>query len=313
MKYLFFCLLLHCCTLIGSSQQLRPGTGYLQVEGGKIWYQVVGTGKKPPLLFIHGGPGGSACAGIAAFTLLAKDRSIIFYDQLGGGLSDRPDDTALWRISRFVSEIEVLRRALNVKELHIVGHSWGAALLLEYLTTKNPTGVLSATFTGPLFSTPVWLQDVNVLLEQMPGKLRDSIKKYEALKIYDAPAYMAATDSFYARHLSVKQWPMAPITDCDSVPPINFSLYKYMWGQTEFSPTGTLRNYDRINSLQQVKQPTLLIAGRHDEARPERMYVYQKLISNSRVVIIEHAGHLVMIDQPFTYTRAIHNFLQEVE
>ena len=74
---------------------------------------------------------------------LATDRQVILYDQLGSGRSDRPNDTALWRTDRFVEELDAVRRALGLHEVHILGHSWGGALATEYLLTKGQQGVRS--------------------------------------------------------------------------------------------------------------------------------------------------------------------------
>jgi proline iminopeptidase len=264
-------------------------------------------------LLIHGGPGANSCSGIPTYSLLGEERPVIFYDQLGSGRSDRPNDTALWTLSRFVDEIDALRNALNLKELHILGHSWGGSILIEYLLTKKPQGIKSAIFCGPLLSTSRWIEDANILLGQLPKNLRDTIKKYEDLKEYNAPAYLAASDSFYARHVSVKQWPPAPVPGCDSVPQLNDQPYHYMWGPTEFTATGTLIKFDRVNRLKEIKQPVLLIAGRNDEARPETMYEFQRLMPKATVVIIENSGHLIMIDQPVAYTTALRNYLHELE
>jgi len=91
-------------------RSINPGEGFLEVKGGRIWYKVVGTGKGTPLLLIHGGPGSRSCEGIPGYSTLGNDRPVIFYDQLGSGHSDRPTDTTLWQLPRFVDEVEALRK-----------------------------------------------------------------------------------------------------------------------------------------------------------------------------------------------------------
>src|SRR5215212_5370533 len=102
MKYLFALLTLISCSVVCTSQNFQPGEGFVNVHGGRVWYKIVGTGKRTPLLLIHGGPGSRSCEGIPGYSLLADERPVIFYDQLGSGHSDRPTDTALWQLSRFV-------------------------------------------------------------------------------------------------------------------------------------------------------------------------------------------------------------------
>ena len=66
---------------------------------------------------------------------------------------------------------------LNLKELHILGDSWGSAVLIEYMLTKKPKGVKSIIFSGPLLSTPVWIQDAKILLSELPQNIQDTIQK----------------------------------------------------------------------------------------------------------------------------------------
>lgn len=313
MKNILILLYFLSFSLSSFSQNLTSQEGFINVEGGRIWYKVIGSGKKTPLLIIHGGPGGRGdCSFITPFTLLSNDRPIIFYDQLGSGRSDKPTDTLLWQLPRFVNEIDSLRAALGLEKLHIMGQSWGGTVLIEYLISKKPKGVVSAIFASPLLSTPIWMQDAKVLLSQLPKNLQDTIDKYEALKEYNAPSYVAANDSFSARHISVTKWPPIPAPECAGLKR-NSAVYNYMWGPTEFNATGTLENFDRTPDLYKLKLPVLFIAGEFDEARPETMYRFQKMIRKSKVVILERAGHSLQVDQPLKFPTTIRTFINTVD
>jgi proline iminopeptidase len=181
------------------------------------------------------------------------------------------------------------------------------------MITKKPKGVKSVIFSSPMLSTPDWIQDAKFLLSQMPVNLQDTINKYEALEKYSASEYVAATDSFYARHLSRKSWPYIPNLECANVPAFNEQVYNYMWGPTEFTATGTLIDFDRTDDLDKIEEPILFVTGEYDEARPETMYKYQKLSKNASVEIIGNAAHMTMIDQPEKVEEVISNFLRKVE
>ena len=84
------------------TDQIREG--YLPVPGGRVWYRMVGFGDAIPLLTLHGGPGAPHDY-LEPLEGLADERSVIFYDQLGCGKSDQPNDPALWRAGRFVEEL----------------------------------------------------------------------------------------------------------------------------------------------------------------------------------------------------------------
>jgi proline iminopeptidase len=307
--YLFITLLLF---LNVSCQKEVEREGYVDVEGGKIWYKIIGEGNGVPLLILHGGPGSRSCAMIPGFSLLGAERPIIFYDQLGSGNSERPTDTSLWNIERFVDEIDYLRKNLHLKALHILGHSCGSTFLIEYMVTKKPEGVKSVIFSSPMISTSDWIADAKLLLSQMPANIQDTINKFETSKNYAAPAYLAATDSFYARHLIRKSWPYKSVA-CENVGSFNEQVYNYMWGPTEFTATGTLIDFDRTADLKKIKEPILFVTGEYDEARPETMHKYQKMSQNASVEIIGNAAHMTMIDQPEKMAEVVGNFLRSID
>ena len=116
------------------SRGQTPRQGMIDVPGGKVWYQVVGSGTKTPLLLLHGGPGAPSYS-LKPLAALADERPVVFYDQLGGGRSPAPADSSLWTIDRFVRELADVRQALGLKQVHLLGISWGTILALEYMKT----------------------------------------------------------------------------------------------------------------------------------------------------------------------------------
>src|SRR6185369_3105488 len=135
---------------------LKAGEGYVQVEGGRVWYRIVGSGTATPLLVLHGGPGMPSFY-LKPLAALADERPVVFYDQLGAGHSERPNDAKLWRTERFIDELVRVRQALGLREIHLYGHSWGSMLATDYLLT-HPTGIKSVIFAGPALSIPRWLK-----------------------------------------------------------------------------------------------------------------------------------------------------------
>ena len=114
--------------------------GTISVDGYRVWYRRVGSGRIP-LLVLHGGPGGGHDY-LEPLEALAADRTVVFYDQLGCGRSDQPDDRTLWRMERFVAEVGTVRHALGLEQIHLLGQSWGGWLAIEYMLT-HPPGVAS--------------------------------------------------------------------------------------------------------------------------------------------------------------------------
>jgi proline-specific peptidase len=104
------------------------------------------------LLTLHGGPGAGHDY-LEPLEGLATDRAVVFYDQLGCGKSDQPDDRTLWLMERFVTEVDTVRRTLGLEQIHLLGQSWGGWLAIEYMLTR-PYGVVSLTLAYSKF----WLQ-----------------------------------------------------------------------------------------------------------------------------------------------------------
>ncbi|MGD2035148.1 MAG: alpha/beta fold hydrolase, partial [Bacteroidales bacterium] len=200
-----------------------------------------------------------------------------------------------------------------LKAFHLLGSSWGAAVVIEYMLTQHPEEVVSVIFSGPYLSTETWMKDAKILLGGLPEEIQDTIAKYEALKNYRAPAYKAATDSFYIRYLSRTAGLRRESDYCKDAGPFNEEIYLYMWGPTEFNATGTLKNFDRIDRLHELKLPVLFIAGEYDEVRAETLFQYQELVENSKSVIIKGSGHAITADRPEEYIKVLNEFLEETE
>ena len=283
--------------------------GMIDVPGGKVWYRKIGNGPGVPLLAMHGGPGGTSCR-FEVLAPLANERPVIFYDQLGSGRSEHPTDTSLWNFPRFVQEVDAVRRALKLDAVHLLGHSWGGSLAAEYMIATKPTGVQSVIFSSPLISTPRWIADADSLREQLPDAIQHVLDENEKAGTLDSPAYQAATDSFYARH--VQRLPTPPIARCEGVVS-NDTIYRQMWGPTEFLSNGSLKSWTRSADMGEITAPSLFIAGEFDEARPTTLEEFRKTMRDARLVVIPGAAHAAMREKPADYIAAVRAFLAEVE
>lgn len=287
-----------------------PGQGFIDVPGGPVWYKVSGTGGGLPLLTLHGGPGGTSC-GNSLLESLGDERPVIRYDQLGTGRSGRPDDLSLWEVDRFVEALHTLRQELGLDRFHLYGHSWGGALAAAYVIEKGTEGVVSLTLSSPLLSTPDWIADANYLRSQMPQAIQDTLSKHEAAGTIDSEEYKAASREFYKLHVTYGER-QEETTGCDDEPGSSL-IYNYMWGPTEFRATGNLVDFDLTDRLHEIDVPVLLLGGEFDEARPERLADYQKLIPGSQLVIIEGVAHASLSRKPKEYRTILEDFLDAAE
>jgi proline iminopeptidase len=213
-------------------------------------------------------------------------------------------------MARFVAELDAVRRALGLEQVHLLGHSWGGALAAEYMAAAKPTGVVSVIFSSPLIDTPRWIADADSLRAQLPTAIRTVLDEEERTGTLDSPAYRAATDSFYARH--VRRLPVADEPRCAGVVS-NDTIYRQMWGPTEFLSTGSLRQWSRAADLADITQPTLFVAGEFDEARPSTLEEFRRTMRDAQLVVIPGAAHAAMRERSAEYVAALDAFLARVE
>ena len=308
--FLAMILVLAMTALGGCAKRgLEPGEGFIDVPGGRVWYRVVGSGNATPLLLLHGGPGAPSYY-LKPLAKLADERPVVFYDQLGCGHSPHANDTTLWTVDRFVAELAAVRKALRLREVHLLGTSWGTMLANEYLHT-HPEGVRSVIMASPAISISRWVRDADSLKKTLPDSTQAMIARHEADGSFDSPEYQNAMMTFYHRYVSrLDPWN----ADIDSTfAQLGTGVYLYMCGPSEFSITGTLKSYEGVDRLKEITIPTLFTCGRYDEATPAATQYYQSHVAGSRMVIFENSAHLTMEDEPDAYVKVVRDFLHEVE
>lgn len=271
------------------------------VEGGRVYVRIdgeIGRGAIPAV-FVHGGPGGTH-KGFAGALGLAGERPVILYDQLDSGRSDRPQDPANWRIDRFVEELEAVRAATGAEKWHVVGHSWGSAIALEY-SARYPQRVASTVLGGTFISTQHWIEDANVLLGQLPQETQDTLNACESDVPPPGNACASATDQFYARFNRREPVTAAARAYAETIGGGGFNplIYNQMWGPSEFRSTGSLKTYDAVPLLSQVDgKRTLFLIGQYDTARIDTVQEFVTKTAGAEFAVVPGAAHGFFNDRP---------------
>jgi proline iminopeptidase len=302
---LIFILMLEGCKKEG----LSPREGYVEVDRGKIWFRIYGEGNKTPMLVLHGGPGSSSY-GLIPLKALSNDRPVIFYDQLGCGRSSRITDTTLMTIDHYVEELEQLRKALDLNDFCLYGQSWGPALGFDYYL-KYPKEVKALIFSSPLLSTDLWIKDADTLISTLPDSIQVIIRENEKNKTFNNDAYKNAVKLYYSKFLRRRERSKEKSDSAELF--FGKNVYEYMWGPSEFTATGTLLHYDRVDRLKEIAVPTLLLTGEYDEARPVTVRYFQSLIPSAEFTVIKNSGHATIHDNPEQTLSRLNDFLLKVD
>lgn len=86
-----------------------------------------------------------------------------------------------------------------------------------------------------------------------------------------------------------------------------------MWGPSEFTVRGTLRGYDCVGRLKEIKVPVLFTCGQYDEASPGTTACYHRNLPGSEIYIFNGASHMVNLEKPAEYAGVIGEFLARHE
>jgi proline iminopeptidase len=282
--------------------------GYFEFETGRVWFELLGDDSGTPLIVVHGGPG-LPHDYLEPLRELSATQPVLFYDQLGCGKSDHPEDNSLWQIDRFVDELAQIIIALDLKSYNLFGHSCGAIIALEYALGK-PEGLKSLIFASPLFSTAQWITDINSYRDSLPDEVKEALERNEEAGTLDSKEFEEATVIFYQKHVCrLNPWPDSYVRAALGM---GHSVYKVMWGPTEFICTGNLKSYDRVDHLQELSVPTLLTCGSYDGAKPNTISYYKSLIPNSEMKVFQRSAHMPHLEEPSLYLQTLQSFLNAV-
>jgi proline-specific peptidase len=289
--------------------------GFVSFRGYNVWYRIIGDRESPgklPLLCLHGGPGGTHDYLEPLEEMVTTGRRVIFYDQLGAGNSDHPNNPSLWTVPLFVEELGVMRQVLGLERVHILGQSWGGMLGMEYALTQ-PSGLASLIVADSPASMPQWVAEANRLRAELPSDIQKTLLKHEAVGTTDDPAYQEAMLVFYRRHVCrLDPWPDCLNRTFDKLLK-DPEVYNTMNGPSEFHVIGLLKDWDIVDRLGEIHVATLVISGRYDEATPMIAETVHRGISGSEWVLFENSAHTPHLEETERYLQVLTGFLDRIE
>lgn len=243
------------------------------------------------LIFLHGSPG-QISNWKYQIKYFKEYYRVVVYDQRGYGLSDKPMEC---RIEDYINDLDAIinEAGLPREKLFLIGHSFGGMVAQEYASRREVAGLVLigsiAKFRPDLIDKIVWklppifwrrlLFTENILTRRMYRKIFFSDETDEEIYL----EFLRDNKDYI-----------------EGLPPHVFRYSKYY------------RDYDASNSVINIKAPTLIIVGRDDRVTPvEQSETLNKLIPNSKLEIIDGAGHLILYEKPDEINSLIHNFITE--
>lgn len=292
---------------------MKVNEGYFPFHGYSTYYRTVGEpdAQKAPLILLHGGPG-STHNYLEMLDDLGKDRWVIMYDQIGCGLSYLEGHPELWKAETWIAELEALYDYFKIKKAHLLGQSWGGMLAQLFALHRHNQGICSLILSSTLSSASLWSQEQHRRIRHMSLADQTAFQEAEESGNYSSVAYLQAVDRFMQRYCA------GAVSENDpwclrKEKKIGHEAYLYGWGPNEFTPNGSLKDYEITERLAEITVPCLVISGTDDLSSPLVAKTMADHLPNSRWELFANCRHCCYIEDNAKYLRLVREFLQKVE
>ena len=288
------------------AKRIKEATGSVKIGRYKLVTFDYGAGSEV-LFLLNGGPG-LPCDYLRdpLIAMVKKGYRVVTYDQLGCGRSDRPKDPSLWRIGRYVEEVETVRKAMGLGRIHLLGHSWGGWLAIEY-ALKYQKALQSLVLSNTCGDMPHLTQELDRHRAALGPETVAMMQRHEAEGTFRHPAYQAAITLLNHRHvLRLDKWPKSVTASLDDW---NADVYGAMQGPNEFLYTGNLKDWNRIAEMHRITTPTLIMCGAHDEFTPACSMRMHQTLPRSEITVFPNSSHMPMWEEPLAYLDRLTRFL----
>jgi len=280
--------------------------GFVKSEAGELFFERRGASGGIPLVCVHGGPGFTSYY-LEPLFALSDVVDVVCYDQAGCGRARRAGSRRAFSLTSFVGELEALRQELKAESMHLLGHSFGGAIIGEYILA-HPSRVRSAVFASVSIDIPRWVEDGQRLVGQMPLMARMILREGERTGQLHSEQYLRALAAYYEKH----------VTGCSPMPEMlkrsqeesDGVTYATVWGANELVVSGLVSQYSLAPRLPEVRCPTLFTCGRFDEATPEAHEIFASLVPGARCEVFENSAHHPHISDEAAYLACVREFIR---
>lgn len=280
----------------------------VEVDGYEVVTYSYGSGDEV-IFLLNGGPG-LPCDYLRDphIVLAHQGYRVVTYDQLGCGASDKPDDTGLWTISRYVEEVETVRKALGLGKLHLLGHSWGGWLGIEYGITY-PENLRTVILENTCADMPHLITELERHRAALGPETVAMMQRHEAMDTLDHPEYRAAITILNYRHVCrLADWPDSLKRSLDDW---NMAVYGTMQGPNEFLYIGNLKDWNRVAEMGHITAPALITVGMFDELTPACALKMKLALPDARLEVFPNSSHTPFYEEPEAYFRVLNTFLDD--
>lgn len=275
------------------------------------WYRIVRGGDRTPVIMIHGGPGSTHNYFELLDPLADQGRDIIMYDQIGCGNSYIDGKPELWKAETWMDELDALIDHLHLREVYLLGQSWGGMLVIQYMIERKPQHVKGIILSSTLSSASLWSHEQHRRISFMSQQDQEAIRKAEQTGNWNTEEAILANTHFMERHC-------AKITDSDPEcltrpKRSGTESYLYGWGPNEYTPQGALKDFEFTDRLHEIAVPALIISGTNDLCSPLVAKTMHDHLADSTWELFDGCRHMCFAEDTEHYLNVVNTFLKQIE
>lgn len=286
----------------------------IETRDGKLYYETEGSG--PVVVMVAGGPGGSHVSFHGFFNELAKEHTVVYFDNIGRGRSDRLKDPKKYTVWRDADDIEALRKALGVDKISVIGHSYGGMPAIAY-AIRYPQSLDRLVLSDTLHSGEGFQQNIDSCNFTAQNQYPEIWAKLMEMRAKGVKSTAEEYGEIYGPAIGSLYWYDAAngtkmYRSNDPKDGGNDEVYRAMIGEDpEWKVGGTMKSFDPRKQMKEIEAKTLICVGRFDRvATPKVSYEMSQLIPGSKLVIFPKSGHRPWVEEKESYFDAVTKFLR---
>ncbi|PFG07536.1 alpha/beta hydrolase [Bacillus sp. es.034] len=269
---------------------------HVMINGKNVFITKKGAGA--PIVFLHGGPGGSSDYFLPHMEPLGESFQIIFYDQTGCGRSEVEEGHS-YSVDDEVNNLEEIRKALNLEKMTLFGESWGSILALSY-AAKHPDRIDKLVLTATVGLTS---KHYRAFKENLLRKL--GFYKKMLLGYYSLSSLLGVDSSRKLEQLLDPHYVYSvDILKKKTTISYNQDALKHIGKELD-------HHYNLIPSLPVLQPLPIMIAqGSQDILSPD--YIKENVLvhlNNAILYEVEESGHWTILEQPEKMIAITHEFM----
>jgi proline iminopeptidase len=274
------------------------------------WFEYVSQGKGPATLLVHpGGPGLTYHYLRRLLRLANAHLRVVLVNPRGVGHSWQPDSPRDYTIPAMAEDVEAVRKALRIRELHLLGYSAGGFVALEY-AHRYQSRLTSLILCCTAGSAEEIRQANRTALALAPPAWRTRIRELTRERAFDSPEYRRLVERVFGPFQT--RFFKGSSSDLRATR-LSSDVYRAMMSRSgdEFAVDGTIARWDGRRYYSKIEVPTLVVVGRYDTFLTASVEMAER-IEPAHLRVLSHSSHRPLFEQPKEFLGTIREFLEDV-